>query len=103
MRPYSLFLLLNESFLVEMARILHAEYVPLSFDKATEDLYENDKDDFAWELRGELGVFTVWVERYESYLSCSFLAEEPQWRAGKELMWNRFIDAGGNPDAAKKP
>lgn len=100
---YALTLVLHDEFLLEMARVIGAEYVPGSFDAAERELLEGDHDFEQWEMRGEHGRFVVSIERYEGYLSCSLGAQEPWFREGRELMWERYVAAGGNPAAVRPP
>ena len=100
---YGLTLVVGDSLLLAMAQIIGAEYTPGSFECAVEALYETDKCDVEWELRGKFGLFKVWIERGDSILHCTLSAQEPQFQSGKELMWSNYLAVGGNPEAAKKP
>ncbi|HEX7026837.1 MAG TPA: hypothetical protein VF268_06320, partial [Gammaproteobacteria bacterium] len=96
-RRYGLTLAVGDSLLLAIARIIGAEYMPGSFERAVEALYETDNCDAEWELRGRFGLFKVWIERGDSIFHCTLSAQEPRFQAGKELMWNDYIAGGGNP------
>lgn len=97
---YTSFLVVTEPLLTEMAAIPGAEYEVGPFNRATDALHESDEWQAEWEMYGEHGVF---IERHEAYLWCTLHADEPYLRRGKLLMWERYLAAGGNPDAASAP
>lgn len=102
-RPYSLFLVVTDRLLIELAAVLAADYVPGTFEQVCDAFYESDRYEVDWEMRGEHGWFNVFIERYEGYLLCSLRAVEPFLSRAKTLMWERYLAAGGNPDRASPP
>lgn len=92
-----------EVILPRLAQLISAEYTRGSFDSAEQTFHASGKDSEEWILNGACGRLTVTFEKYEGYFFSSFTAPEPQHTVGRQLLWQTYIEAGGNPDAQEKP
>lgn len=100
---YTLMLVVHDSTLQELARIIDAAYEPGAFDRAVDALSDSDALEADWEMKGTRGRYSVFIERWDGYLTCTLQAQEPWFLEGKEIMWRDYIRSGGNPDAARAP
>jgi hypothetical protein len=102
-KPYRICLADYECLLPALAQVIRAEYAVGSYTKASDEFYESDHDSSEWKLVGKLGSLTVLFEQHEGYLFSRFEAQEPELKAGKQLLWNAYLQQGGNPDAQEEP
>jgi hypothetical protein len=92
-----------ECLLPKLASIVSASYVPGSFDIIDERFHQSGEDTLEWHLIGELGQLVIYLEKYEGYYRSSFKGSDPQFQMGKKLLWEAYIEQGGNPNLQRKP
>ena len=103
-RPYSLTIALYDELLTKIAGIIGAAYVHGTYEEIVNKHADAlDADDFWWQLKGEHGTFNVYIERWESYMHCSLLAEEPYFMDGKKLLWDEAMRVGSKLPARMNP
>ena len=101
--PYKICLADYECLLPALARIIGAEYTNGLFEQAEENFCNTREDTFEWKLLGNFGRLVIKLEKYEGYYFSAFEAPEPQFQAGKELLWKAYLAQNGNANAQEKP
>lgn len=103
-KSYSMTLALHDELLAAIARVVGAEYLHGSYNEIV-DKHANasEAEDFWWELKGEHGTFNVYIERWEGYMHCRLLAEEPSFLEGKKLLWDEAMRVNSNLPARMNP
>ncbi|MGH7982689.1 MAG: hypothetical protein ACREFF_06025 [Candidatus Udaeobacter sp.] len=93
-----------EPILPELARIIDAPYASGDYTKFEDDfLSSRTEEDKYWELIGTRGTIRILLEPHDAYFFSWFHAEDPWFKAGKELLWKEYIREGGNPGAQEPP
>ena len=101
--PYEICVAEFECLLPDIARIIGADYIPGSFERADGAFHNGGEDTSEWQLRGKFGYLMIKLEKHEGYYFSRFDAIEPQFQTGKELLWKAYLAQGGNPGAQAKP
>ena len=90
-----------ECVLPALAKIIGAQYTDGDFTQAEDTYYESHREESQeWELVGKYGRLRVLFEQHEGYLFGWLQAQEPQFKEGKQLLWNEFNrqSGGGWPE-----
>ncbi|MFN8917525.1 MAG: hypothetical protein ACK5VU_07765 [Burkholderiales bacterium] len=103
MRSYEICLADYESVLPALARLLNAKYEVGAFLKAEERFHEQRQPLFEWQLSGEFGRLSVKLEEHEGYYFSTFEASDKAFEEGKNLLWQSYLEQGGNPNAQERP
>ena len=107
MNTYEICLADWEPLLPSLAALLGAPYEPGEFDRAEEQFHARAQAHGparqAWRLAGPAGQLTVWLEAFEGYAFGTLQATDAVLREGGALLWQAYLQQGGNPRAAEPP
>ncbi len=92
-----------EYVLPQLAGQLQAPYVAGTFDAARDAFVTSRHGSEEWLLVGRRGKLIVKLEEHEDYLFCELFARGPELLVMKQLLWNEYLAAGGNPEAQDPP
>jgi len=103
MGSYEICLADYESVLPALAKLLNANYDVGAFLKAEERFHEQRQLLSVWQLSGEYGRLSVRLEEHEGYYFSTFEASDQAFEEGKSLLWQTYLQQGGNRNAQERP
>jgi len=92
-----------ESVLPALAEVIGAEYSLGDFGRILAQFEGSSKASAKWEIEGIDCALLVTLERHESYFFAELRGAGTAFARGKQLLWDAYLSAGGNPDAQQRP
>ena len=103
MRSYKVCLSDYETVLPAIAKLINAKYDDGAFSRAKERFHDERQADYEWQLSGMRGRLAVKFEEYEGYFFSTFEATDEVYDEGKALLWQAYLQQGGNTKAVQSP